>query len=144
MLKIEARLDDRGIAELKRVAAAIDRAAREIPKLGAAEIIDALRLETSRFARSGRLSRSFRVATTERAAEVTTTVPYARIQDQGGVIRARSGFLAIPTLRGPGKLRMVRSVRIPAKHWLDRAARRAESEVADAAFDRVSEAVSRG
>jgi phage gpG-like protein len=139
---ITAKIDPRGLAELRRLAGQVEKVGRDLPRLGSAEILASLQSETDRFARTGRLKRSFRVETSGNQARVVTRAPYAQIQDRGGVIRPRSA----PWLRVAAALReirLVRSVRIPAKHWLERAANRAEARVEKVAFNALEAAVSK-
>lgn len=76
---------------------------------------------------TGKLANSFRVRASQTGGLVSldtrSSLPYARIQDRGGHIRARRfPFLHFKTSNGWVK---VKTVRIPAKRYLAAASRRA-------------------
>lgn len=118
----------------------------------------------ARFSRSGRLRESFRKIPTRRGrAAVLSSSPYAAIQDRGGTIRGsfavrlpgQSGGAGLVPIgasssdvlaRTSGRrvipaIALVKSVRIPAKNYLDKAWRRARSLMADAALDKAEGAI---
>lgn len=100
--------------------AAIIRAISHLPEVARVEMLkETLRLgqvaagELSRSVRSklaldptGRLARSFLVTAEDKGGVVSSTaasgLPYAAIQDQGGTIRAKKKYLAIPIRGKPG------------------------------------------
>lgn len=107
--------------------AAIIRAISHLPEVARVEMLkETLRLgqvaagEVSRSVRSklaldptGRLARSFLVTAEDKGDIVSSTaasgLPYAAIHDQGGTIRAKKKYLAIPIGGKPGRWRQARA-----------------------------------